>query len=260
MTIDPKFVSKIAVSLALFKSDAGKKLLGPLFEQLGLAFGDLGGIYRFYQTENLAKIFTKWAQSRRDKPPLSEQDIRRVLPLLQLASAQDDDDLQARWAALLENTVTRAEGILPSFGQTLSQLTSDEAKFLDRLFAAVSEPREYLSEHRPGREPFEFITLMSAYDVSIDTSINPVERELFKDQLSEKQLRDYNKRTQAELVFQDLERLGIITQIPTAEPDRYLNMGGAKVSFEKSKTVLRSKYSFTQYGVSFIRAVKPAVP
>lgn len=255
MAIDPKLASGAAAVLAVLKSDLGKKLFGPVCDELGLALGDLAGIYRFYQIENLGKIFTKWARSRDNRPSLNQDDFRKILPLIQLASVQSDEELQTRWAALLENTVTTTDGILPSFGQTLSQLTSEEARFLDRLFAAVSQPRGHVSKHRPGREPFEYVTLVKTYDPSIDAGINPAERELFKNIMSEDQLRNYDKLTQAELVFQDLERLGIIAETQTAEPDRYLTAGTAKIPVEGSQTVLRSEYSFTQYGVSFVRAV-----
>jgi len=254
--IDPKLVEGMALA-AFFKSDAGKKLMLPLAEELGLSLGDLGNIYRFYQREFLEKIFTKWAESRGNKPPLNQEDFRKVMPLLQLASVQNDEELQTRWAALLENTVTTTDGILPSFGQTLSQLTSEEARFLDRLFAFVSQPKGYLSEHRPGREPMEYAALIKVYDPSINTGVNPAERELFKEKMSEEQLKNYDKLTQAELVIQDLERLGIITQTQRAEPDRYIGVGTTKIPAGRSQIVLRSEYSFTQYGVSFVRAVTP---
>jgi Abortive infection alpha len=135
--VDLKSLGEATVALTALKSDAGKKLLAPLAEQLGIALGDLGNIYRFYQGECLEKIFTKWAASRGDKPALNQEEWRKVMPLLQLASVQGDEELQTRWAALLEHTVTTNNGFLPSFGQTLAQLTSDEAKFLDRLFNAV---------------------------------------------------------------------------------------------------------------------------
>ena len=72
-------------------------------------------------------------------------------------------------------------------------------------------------------------------------------------------MKNYDKLTQAELVIQDLERLGIITQIQRAERDRYAFFGAVKIPVERSQTVLRSEYLFTQYGISFVRAVTPAI-
>jgi hypothetical protein len=233
--------------------EVGKALVLPLAEKLGNALADLGDIYWFYQTECLSKIFTRWAAARNNKP-LSQEDFRKILPLLQLASVQSDEELQAKWAALLENTVTGVAGILPSFGQTLSQLTSEEARFLDRIFEFVSQPTGYLSERRPGMVPMDSVRLINIYDSSINTGINPAEREAFKDRMSEEQLRNYDKLTQAELVIQDLERLGIITQEQRAEPNRYLGPDTIKIPAGRS-AVFQREYSLTQYGISFILAV-----
>jgi hypothetical protein len=145
-----QLVATMAIVTATL-TDAGKKLITPVAEQIGLALGDLAGIYHFYQNENLGKIFSKWGQSRKEKPPLTEEEIRKILPLIPLASVQSDDDLQSRWAALLEHTATSESGSLPSFGQTLSQLTSDEAKFIDRLFKFEMKPTPYLPQHYSGK-------------------------------------------------------------------------------------------------------------
>ena len=56
-----------------------------------------------------------------------------AVPLLQAASVQTDEELQERWAALLECSVASPDDVLPSFGLTLSQLTAEEARYLQRL-------------------------------------------------------------------------------------------------------------------------------
>jgi hypothetical protein len=247
--VDLKSLGEATVGLAILKSESGKKLLAPVAEQLGAALGDLGSIYRFYQADCLEKIFTKWAASRGDKPGLTPEEWLKVMPLLQLASAQGDEELQKRWAVLLEHTVTTTNGFLPSFGQTLSQLTSDEAKFLDRLFVVASKPMNYTPAHHPGpgRDPLHYVEMMETYDPSIDTRpIDPkvgpppwlgADRGFLEDQIGKKLAENYEKKTQAELVFHDLERLGIITR---------------EEKFSSSPA-----YSFTQYGLSFVRAVTP---
>ena len=130
--MDPKFVPEVVGILATLKSDAGKKLLLPLAEQLGFSLGDIGEIYRFYQNEFLGKIFTKWEASRGNKP-LSQEDVRKVMPLLQLASVQSDDELQTMWATLLENTLISTDGILPSSGR-LSLIDLRRGKILRPSF------------------------------------------------------------------------------------------------------------------------------
>jgi len=248
--MDPK-LPEVAGVLAFLQTDVGKKLVTPLAEQLGLSLGDIGEFYRSCQSVVLAKILTKWGAARGSKPPLRQEDLLKVMPLLQLASVQSDEELQARWAALLESTVTATDAVLPSFGQTLSQLSAEEAKFLDRLFIFVTQPTGNLSEHRMGRDPFDYATLVRVYDPRL-TAMNPAERQVFKDAMTKEQLENYDKLTQAELVIQDLERLGIITHEQMAEEHLHIAAGTPL-----AQTTLRSEYSFTQYGVSFVRAVTP---
>jgi hypothetical protein len=183
---------------------------------------------------------------------------------------ESDEDLQARWAALLEHTVTSKSSTLPSFGQTLSQLTADEAKFIDRLFEFVMQPMPYLPQHDPGRTPMGRVRLIKIYDPAIHTGVNPAERQFFKDQLTPEQRENLAKLDQAELVIQDLERLRILVQDWTSEPDGYVeiprNVGnfrfdssiaGKKVALHRSRAEMQSHFSFSPYGVSFIHAVSP---
>src|SRR5689334_2186867 len=123
-------------------TEAGKRMLSPIADEVGKSLAIFGEIFRFYQTENLGKIFTKWAAYRNDRP-ISPEDFRKAIPLMQPASMQSDDELQARWAALLESTISSDEGTLPSFAQTLSQLSPEEARFLDRLHVAIISPSRY---------------------------------------------------------------------------------------------------------------------
>jgi hypothetical protein len=260
-------IATIATTAA--STEAGKKLITPVVEQIGLALGDFASIYRFYQNENLGKIFTKWAESRKEKSPLTDEDIRKILPLIPLASVQSDNDLQSRWAALLEYTVASESGVLPSFGQTLSQLTADEAKFIDRLFEFVMQPGPYLPQQDPGRIPMGRVKLIEIYDPTIHTGVNSAERQLFKDKFTTEQKENFEKLDQAGLIIQDLERLRILVQEWTSEPDEYLripptgnsafdaSIAGKKVALYRSRAEMQSHYSLSPYGVSFIRAVSP---
>jgi hypothetical protein len=221
-------------------------------EQFGLIFGDVGAALR----ANIDKVLGKWTPLRSGKL-LSPEEQLKALPLLLLASTQSDEELQSRWAALLENTVTGASGVLPSFGQTLSQLTPEEARFLDRLFAFVMRPKDYLSEHRPGRDPLDYVTLIGVYDPSINTGIDAAERELFGEKISKEQMENYDRLIQAELIIQDMERLGIITREQVAESETVPQSVFFSAPIRESRTVLRPEYSLTQFGVSFIRAMAP---
>lgn len=104
----------------------------------------------------------------------------------------------------------------------------------------ASEPKPYLSEHRPGREPLSYITLVNMFDPNINTGVNAAE--MAGDKVPFEQIANYGRLGHAELVIQDLERLGILTHEPVLQSPQ-------------NRPKLRSDYSLTQYGVSFVRAV-----
>lgn len=114
------------------KTELGQRMLGPAADEIGKSLATFGDIFRFYQNDNLGKIFAKWNTARQDKP-ISEDEFRKVLPLLQPASMQSDDELQERWAALLETTISGTGDSVPSFAKTLSEINADEARFMSRL-------------------------------------------------------------------------------------------------------------------------------
>ena len=66
---------------------------------------------------------------------LTDEEFRRILPLLSAASMQSSDELQERFAALLQSAATADPNYLPGFAQTLEQISADEAQFLDRISA-----------------------------------------------------------------------------------------------------------------------------
>lgn len=266
---DSTLIAGGAIATALL-TEAGKKLITPLAEQLGLALGDLGSIYRRYQHENLGKIFTKWAESERAGKGLDAEEFKRIMPLLPLAAQVSDDDLQDRWAALLESAAKGDEGFLPSFGQTLSQLTVEEAKFLDRLLEDVSKPKTYSSQYSFLREPMDRSALIRIYDPSIEAWMNPAERRMFQGRLTKEQVENFAKVDRADLIIQDLERVGILVQEQIAEPDAYItiphsvaghdvdsSVAGKKIPLHRSQTVIRSLYSLSPYGLTFLQSVTP---
>jgi hypothetical protein len=235
-------VELVAIVKAL-DSEIVKNLLSPIAKELGLTLSTFGEIFRFYSQQNLGKIFTKWAESRRaaSTRALNANDFEKIMPLLILASTASEDELQTRWAALLESAVTDVHGFLPSFGRTLSELTAEEARYLDRIWKIASAPQRYLSEHRQGREPLSYVMLIETFDSSIKTGVNAAE--IATGKMHFEQIANYERLGHAELVIQDLERLGILGHEPITR-----TRTGLTPRFEK-------EYSLTEYGVSFVRAV-----
>ncbi len=117
--------SKVAVSL-----------LGPAATELGDLMGQIASVAHFYATDNMARIFKRWAEDRKGKA-VSEDEFKRILPLLPTASLVSDSELQEKWACLLEASSSADSDLLPSFGQTLAQLTVSEVRFLDAFWIDV---------------------------------------------------------------------------------------------------------------------------
>jgi hypothetical protein len=231
-------------TIAFLHTEVAKKLFGPLAEQLGLSLGDVGGIYREFQNRNLAKIFGKVGIAREHKPSITQNEFQRIVPLLQLASVQGEEELQKRWAVLLDSTISDPRGMLPSFGQTLSQINADEAQFLDRLFVAASAITE--SNMMVGHQPGEMIydDLISVYDPALSRPPSyPFIEGPYVDN------RDPELMAHADLLIDDLVRLGIIGVRVDA-----VSSGGDD---DLTDTTTFNWYSVSAYGRQFIKAVSP---
>jgi hypothetical protein len=248
---DPNEV--LATATKLLETEPVKNLLSPVTQEVGELLGTVANCVRFYMTGNLEKICTKWARLRQSGRAIDVEEIKKVMPLLPSAAMVTDDELQEKWAILMESTATEKD-CLPSFGQTLLQLTAEEVRFLNRLWEIVSEPTGLLPRYIP-TAPLSRVTLLTTFDPGIDTGVNSAEREIFKDQFTEAQKANFVRLDRAVLVIDDVVRLGIISKDMTAEPDRFVQFGDRTVPVEGSKTVLRFQYSFTQYGISFMQAV-----
>jgi len=137
--------TEIAATLALVNSDSGKELtrrageifsnlLGPATEQLGLTLGDCAAYYRL---KRLVALGEKAQNLLRGKRISNDPNLGRVLPIIQIASMESDEDLHTRWAALLANVLHDPSTVHPSYIEILKQLTSEEAQWLDRIFDEV---------------------------------------------------------------------------------------------------------------------------
>ena len=254
--LDPSEVISGVIEKAL-DSEPVRNLLGPVTKNVGLILGYVSDIFRFYTEQNLTKIFEKWADQRQGKP-LDSEEFRRVLPLLQGAAMQSDDELQDRWAALLESTATDTGNVLPSFGQTLSQITSEEARYLDRIWKSVTSPSPYTSTKRTGREELSHYALQSIYDPKLRAP-SPAEIRVYRDRMSPEQLAAFDEMTKLELMLHDFERLGLLRRETEFSPGRVTNyrMGAEQIPVAAGDSGLKISYAFTQYAVNFILAVKP---
>lgn len=149
-----------------------KEFLGPSAQELGEMFGDT---MRSYRTRNAIRVAEKTRQMLDEAGlPTNAVPGRLLLPILENSSAEDDDELQKRWAGLLASASEQGDALSPSFSETLKQLTPAEAKHLDHVFKALrlitkqslttesSIPYELLTKEAPKgcRESFERLGLI----------------------------------------------------------------------------------------------------
>jgi hypothetical protein len=254
MHIDPHAMNELGKALS---SGPLKELVTPAAKEIGAFLGDMTNLMRFYMTRNAELIFTMWANSRPRGTAIGAEEVERVMPLLPLASTVSDEELQKRWAALLEAASSEENGYMPSFGQTLSQLNAEEAQFLERLWNFASQPSGGLPEYLPGMVPLEREKLVSIFDPSIETGMSPAERQYFKHQLSPEQIANYKRLAHAQLVIDDMARLGIIAHISElSRRNAFVRASfGEEAGAVLARDRLMSRYSLTHYGVHFIKAV-----
>lgn len=109
------------------------KLFGPSIDEFGELFADK---VKFTRLKNQIKIFNK-SRELLEKNGLEprELNLKTLVPLIEKSSVEDDEQLQDKWANLISNISTSPEtGLEPRLINTLSSLSSLEAKILDFIF------------------------------------------------------------------------------------------------------------------------------
>ena len=130
------------------------KMLGPASEELAERFRDRVRIYRYGRQLDCLKKAEKMAEDAGFTPKAVP--IKLLFPLLEGASLEENEDLHTMWAALMANAADPdgSEKVRPGFIATLKQISSDEAKLLERIY---DDSRRI--ENRTGRYQLNFQSL-----------------------------------------------------------------------------------------------------
>src|SRR5919106_3040696 len=108
-----------------------RDFLGPPAAEAGQYLADKVRIFRFNAAiRAMRKAKEKIAKSGLHAHPI---DLKRLIPMLEGASLEEDDDLVSRWAGLIASAATNSD-TLPAFADILRQLTPEEARMLDFMF------------------------------------------------------------------------------------------------------------------------------
>lgn len=109
---------------------------------------ELGGILtdtvKYWRFKNQVSIIKK-AKNVLDENNLSKQNVplRTLVPLLEGASLEEKESMQARWANLLANAVSGAMDVTPSYVEILKELSPVEVLLLDKLYDEASKEPDY---------------------------------------------------------------------------------------------------------------------
>ena len=244
MEVDPNVIKEV-VSVA--NSEPFKALSLPTTTEIGAFLGSFASVIRFYSDENLKRIFTRWAEQRGRQEVITATEIRKVMPLLQAASMEADDEMQQRWAALMETAARYDDRYLPTFGQTLSLLTSLEARFLHRIRESSpglgdkeeDEQREFFTEQELNvifcREPREHL---------LATGLDYGEAQILH-------------AGRFSIIVSDLIRLGLLEERITSSQTKSAKIGELRVLLYQRPEAGKSTYRMTRFGRQFLSAVTP---
>lgn len=117
------------------------KLLGPSITEYGELFADK---VRFRRLRNQIKIFNKTREllEKNNLEP-NELKLKQLVPLIEKSSVEEEDFMQDKWAKLIANISTTPEnGLEPRLINTLSSLSTLEAKILDFVFEEFEIKRD----------------------------------------------------------------------------------------------------------------------
>jgi len=124
-------------------ADLLDKLAGPAAEEIGLTLKDHVRVFRLKRQIRLFERVKKILADANMEP--GHVPFKLLLPMVENASVEEDDDLQDRWAAMLANAAIKRD-VHPSFPEILKQLNEKEVLYLDACY-------EYSEgKHRVGRD------------------------------------------------------------------------------------------------------------
>jgi hypothetical protein len=206
------------------------KIAAPAAEEIGYSLQDRVKFFRAKQRyQVLEKIQRFLSESGIDPQPIP---LKVLLPALEYASDEEDENLHTMWAALLANAADPKHGsVLPSFVDTLKQLTKEEALFLKALY-------EKARMASPNPEPYELL-LPELQQIYYDSTHGTIEA--------------------MTLVVDDLQRLRLIEKKPNVFTP-FDEQQPLLPSVELTRSTVVTSFVTNYYGLRFIEACMPPIP
>lgn len=109
-----------------------QNLINPPIEELGLLVTDN---IRFWRFKNQVRILEKSKRIvEKNNITIQKIPLKILVPLLDGASLEEDDELRDNWSALIANSANKDKDICnPIFSEILKQLSSSEARCIKKM-------------------------------------------------------------------------------------------------------------------------------
>jgi len=130
-------IGKATEKLAEPVVDLIKRVAGPAADEIGLTIQDSVRVYRAGRALKLFEKFTGNCHARGINP--KRVPLKLLLPIIDAASVEEDEDLHSLWANLLTNVADPGAAPRPyrAFVEVLKQLSSEEARLFNALFDQI---------------------------------------------------------------------------------------------------------------------------
>lgn len=203
-------VGRVAEKIIDPVMDLLKKIAGPAADEIGLTLQDSVHVYRAKRGYHLAQKFQRFCEKHRIDPrPVP---LKLLLPVLDAASVEDDDQIHTMWTNLLCSAAipSSTPKPYPAFAEALKQLSKEEARFLNALHDDLefrTERWHKLSDFSRVAQPFPYNNIGTGYQlIRLYLTING-----FTDsqQLHIEQAPSDHEWT-IDVAFENLARLGLI--------------------------------------------------
>jgi hypothetical protein len=159
-----------------------------------------------------------------------------LLPLVENASIEEDDDLQDRWAAMLANAAAGCNGgsgVEPVFPLILKELGIQEVRFLDELYEEAMRRRVKRRAELPG-----FVNIGSSFNI-YDL------KNVYLQAASRKLPMDVNQQQEFRLSFDIVMRNRLLDELYDLVDNR-----------DEQRQEVGSIYRLSALGARFIRACR----
>jgi hypothetical protein len=229
-----------------------KRIAGPAADEIGLTLADSVKVYR---AKRQLKLFEKMSGFVSDAGfvpnPVA---LKLLLPALDYASVEDDEDLHTAWAALLANASDPSEGaieVLPSFAGVLRELSPRDAQFLKTLYSnAEKRVERYAHKQETWDMGYSYGDIMAIYAEGGLARFPKNHREATRKEYEENKDVIEADRKDVSLILETMKRQALIGEHESSELEEITFRGKPKIHTQIS-------YHLSMFGAKFIRACQP---